>query len=177
MRLVFIRHTSVAVERGVCYGQSDVPLAETFETEAEAVKKRLEAFRFDRVYSSPLSRCTKLAAYCGCNKPITDSRLLEMNFGEWEMKRFDEITDPRLRLWYDDYLNVQATGGESAMEQRARLEDFITDLSATCDSDETIAIFCHGGIIIHAMAILGRLDYTEAFRHQPGYGAISEWHI
>jgi len=100
-----------------------------------------------------------------------------MNFGEWEMRRFDEITDSRLRLWYDDYLNVQATGGESAMEQRARLEDFITDLSATCDSDETIAIFCHGGIIIHAMAILGRLDYTEAFRHQPGYGAISEWHI
>ena len=56
MRLVFIRHTSVAVERGVCYGQSDVPVAETFETEAEAVKMRLDAYRFDRVYSSPLSR-------------------------------------------------------------------------------------------------------------------------
>ena len=121
MRLVFIRHTSVAVERGVCYGQSDVPVAETFETEAEAVKMRLDAYRFDRVYSSPLSRCMKLAAYCGYNNPITDSRLLEMNFGEWEMKRFDEITDPRLRLWYDDYLNVQATGGESAMEQRLSL--------------------------------------------------------
>lgn len=177
MRLVFIRHTSVAVERGVCYGQSDVPVAGTFETEAETIKKRLETYRFDRIYSSPLSRCMKLAAYCGYHNPETDSRLLEMNFGEWEMKRFDEISDPRLRLWYDDYLNVRATGGESAMEQRARLESFISDLCSICDSDETIAIFCHGGIMIHAMAIIGRIDYAEAFRHLPDYGAISEWHI
>ena len=177
MRLVLIRHTSVSVERGVCYGQSDVPVAGTFETEAEAVKERLDAYRFDRVYSSPLSRCMKLATYCGYDNPIQDSRLMEMNFGAWEMKRFDEISDPRLQLWYDDYLNVRATGGESSMDQRSRLESFISELQNSCNADATIAAFCHGGIFIHAMALLDRLDYTEAFRQQPGYGAISEWHI
>ena len=99
---MFIRHTSVAVPRGVCYGQSDVPLAGGFPDEAVIVKRNLEKYSFDAVYSSPLSRCLKLAAYCGYDTPILDSRLMEMNFGDWEMKRYDEITDSRLQLWYDD---------------------------------------------------------------------------
>lgn len=177
MRLVFIRHTSVGVERGICYGQTDVPLAETFVTEADAVKKRLDTYTFDRVYSSPLSRCTKLSAHCGYPAPEIDSRLMEMNFGEWEMKRFDEISDPRLQEWYDDYVNVRVTGGESAMDQRARLESFLTDLKNGGIADDTVAIFCHGGIMIHAMVMLGGLSYQDAFAALPGYGAIIELRI
>ena len=177
MKLIFIRHTSVGVERGICYGQTDVPVAPTFREEADKVMERLDAYDFDRVYSSPLSRCMKLAAHCGYPAPIVDRRLLEMNFGEWEMKRFDEISDPRLQEWYDDYVNVRATGGESAMDQRARLESFLSDLKSDCNADDTVAIFCHGGIMIHAMALLGGLNYTDAFASLPGYGAIIELHI
>jgi len=177
MRLTFIRHTSVAVERGVCYGQTDVPVADTFVSEADAVRDKLKGHTFDRVYASPLSRCMKLAAYCGFPSPIVDPRLMEMNFGEWEMHRFDEITDPRLEEWYNDYINVRATGGESSMDQRARLESFLTDLKNSCKEDASVAIFSHGGIMIHAMAILGGLDYSDAFASQPGYGAIIELHI
>ena len=36
MDIVLIRHTSVGVEKGTCYGWSDVPVADTFETEAIA---------------------------------------------------------------------------------------------------------------------------------------------
>ena len=172
MKLIFIRHTSVAVERGVCYGQSDVALADTFASEADAVNGRIKGLTFDRVYASPLSRCTRLAAHCGYPTHIIDRRLLEMNFGEWELKRFDEITDPRLQLWYDDYVNVRATGGESAMDQRARLESFLAELKSTCPPDSTIAIFSHGGIMIHAMALLSGLDYRDAFASLPGYGAV-----
>lgn len=174
MKLVFIRHTSVAVAPGVCYGQSDVPLAPTFETEAAEVLRRLAPYKFDRVCCSPLSRCRRLAAYCGYESPQIDSRLMEMNFGEWEMKRYDEITDPRLELWYADFVNVRATGGESSMEQRARLTDFINELKNTAAADETVAIFTHGGIVIHALATLAGMTDTEAFAAQPGYGAIVE---
>ena len=34
MEVTFIRHTSVDVPPGVCYGQSDVPLRDSFEQEA-----------------------------------------------------------------------------------------------------------------------------------------------
>lgn len=177
MKLVFIRHTSVAVERGICYGQTDVPVADTFLAEADKVKAALQRYTFDHVYASPLSRCVKLAAHCGFTTPVTDRRLMEMNFGEWEMKRFDEITDPRLQEWYDDYVNVCATGGESAVDQRKRLECFLADIKATCDNSSTIAIFAHGGIMIHAMAILGNLDYKDAFASIPDYGAILQMNM
>ena len=61
MKLYLIRHTSVAVPAGFAYGQTDVPLKETFEIEAAAVKQRLEGINIERVWTSPLSRCTRLA--------------------------------------------------------------------------------------------------------------------
>lgn len=175
MRLTLIRHTSVAVPKGVCYGQSDVALAGSFDSEAEVVCGRLKGRRFDEVYSSPLSRCVKLAARCGYENPKLDPRLMEMNFGEWEMKRYDEITDPRIELWYADFLNVRATGGESSMDQRERFLDFVNDIRAS--GYGSVAVFTHGGIMIHALATLCGLTDEEAFARQPGYDEILEIEI
>ena len=41
MKLYLIRHTSVDVPQGTCYGQSNVPLKSSFEEEAEIVKQNL----------------------------------------------------------------------------------------------------------------------------------------
>lgn len=173
MHLVLIRHTSVAVPRGVCYGQTDVALADSFPEEASVVKARLLRFAFDQVYSSPLSRCVKLAHFCGYENPTIDSRLAEMNFGEWEMKHYDEITDPRLQEWFDDYINVTATGGESVMDQRRRFLEFVDEIKQT-HRNETIAIFTHGGILINALAALTGKTYSEIYNAVPPYGSIVE---
>lgn len=175
MKLIFIRHTSVNVEKGICYGQTDVPLADTFPSEADEVKKKLSGYKIDIAYTSPLSRCRRLAEHCGFPDAMPDERLMEMNFGEWEMKRYDEIIDPRLQLWYDDYLNVAATEGESAMMQRNRFKDFLRSLQY--DDDKTIAIFTHGGILIHALVLLKGLSYSEAYALDLGYGSILEFDV
>ena len=104
MRVTMIRHTSVAVPKGTCYGWSDVPVADTFEQEAAVTRAKLEGMVFDQVYSSPLTRATKLAAYCGFPSPVLDDRLKEMNMGDWEMQRYDDICDEALQRWYDDYM-------------------------------------------------------------------------
>ena len=66
MEVILIRHTSVDVPPGVCYGQTDVPLKPTFEQEAAVTQENLKAFLpFDHVYTSPLTRCVRLATYCG----------------------------------------------------------------------------------------------------------------
>lgn len=173
MKIVFIRHTSVAVEKGICYGQTDVPLADSFPSEAEEVKKNLSDYKIDVAYTSPLSRAHKLAEFCGFPDAIPDKRLMEMDFGDWEMKRYDEITDPRLQLWYDDFMNVPATGGESAMMQRDRFKSFLNSLDYS--EDKTIAIFTHGGILIHALVMLKGLSYSEAFSLNPAYGSVLEF--
>lgn len=173
MRIVLIRHTSVAVARGICYGQTDVPLADSFPDEAAMVKQRLSGYHFDSVYSSPLSRCVKLARFCGYSNPVTDPRLLEINFGEWEMKRYDEITDPKLQQWYDDYINVAPPGGESVMGQRKRFLAFIDDMKSV-SGNECIGIFTHGGILINALVALGGKSYAQVYEDIPPYGSIIE---
>ena len=103
MQVILIRHTSVAVPRGTCYGQTDVPVADTFREEAAQTLRKLQQFMpLDAVFSSPLTRARKLAAYCGYPDPTIDDRLKEMNMGEWEMQRYDDIQDPHLQAWYQD---------------------------------------------------------------------------
>ena len=79
MEVYMIRHTSVDVPKGTCYGWTDVPVAATFEQEAAVTKKNLEEMlrgkTLDKVFSSTLSRASKLAAYCGYQHPKLDSRL------------------------------------------------------------------------------------------------------
>ena len=52
MNVYLIRHTSVAVPQGTCYGQSDVPVKDSFEEEATAVLRQIKDIRFDKVYCS-----------------------------------------------------------------------------------------------------------------------------
>lgn len=185
MRLILIRHTSVAVPRGICYGQTDVGLAATFPEEAAEVMDKLNSLSFgrvnaksfDRVYTSPLSRCVKLAEFCGFPDAVRDSRLMEMNFGEWEMQDYNKISDPRLQEWFDDYMNLAPTGGESAMEQRARFLDFIGDLRKEVPETASVALFTHGGILIHALNAFCGKSYDDLFTAMPGYGSVIELHI
>ncbi len=172
MHLTLIRHTSVDVPRGVCYGATDVDVTSTFKTEATEVKRKLYGAEFDAVYASPLSRCRKLAEFCGYENVRLDDRLKEMNFGEWEMKSYDLIDDPRLQEWFDDYINVRPTGGESFMDQQQRVKSFINDLKR--EDYDHVAIFAHAGILLQFMILTAMITPEEAFTRQPPYGGIIE---
>jgi len=41
MEVYIIRHTKVAVENGICYGQTDVALADSFQEELAVLKSQL----------------------------------------------------------------------------------------------------------------------------------------
>lgn len=172
MHLTLIRHTSVALPPGICYGATDVNVASTFESEATEVKLKLGQAVFDTVYTSPLSRCRKLAEFCGYKNAIPDVRLKEMNFGEWEMKPYDKIDDPRLQEWYVDYINVRATGGESFMDQQQRVKSFINELKG--EDHKNVAVFAHAGILLQFMILTAMITPAEAFKRQPPFGGIVE---
>lgn len=171
MEVILLRHTAVDVPVGTCYGQSDVPLKESFAEEAAVTKAALEACGpFDHAYTSPLSRCTRLAAFCGYADATRDSRLMEINFGEWEMQRFDDISDPHLQEWYTDHIHTPVTGGESFMQQYERVARFLDELR---DKPwQRVAIFAHGGVQVAAQVYVGRVTPEEAFAALPPYGGI-----
>lgn len=171
MEVILLRHTAVDVPPGTCYGQTDVPLRATFEQEAARTREALVAVGpVDHAYTSPLSRCTRLAEFCGYGDAERDARLMEINFGEWEMQRFEEITDPHIRQWYADYLNVPATGGESFMMLHTRVCSFLDELLTR--PWQRVAIFTHGGVILSAQVYAGLIHPEEAFNHQPPHGGI-----
>ena len=92
MQITVVRHTSVDVPKGICYGITDVPLASTFPDELIQVRHKLGSATFDFVYSSPLIRCTTLANEIIPHQPIrTDNRLTELNFGNWEMAEWNTL--------------------------------------------------------------------------------------
>ena len=178
MQVTLVRHTRVKVPRGTCYGWSDVTLAETFEQEAAHTRINLGyKLPFDAVFSSPLTRARKLATFCGYPHPVVDDRLKEMNMGDWEMKLYDEIekNDPSIRRWYDDYMHLAATGGESFSQLYARVAAFLKETSLL--PYRHIAVFAHGGVLICAGIYGGLFSRKHAFENLVDYGGIEEINI
>lgn len=176
MEIVLVRHTSVDVPKGTCYGWTDVPVRDTFDHEAELTKRELQQFMpFDKVYSSPLTRALRLAAYCGFPDAETDDRLKEMNMGEWEMQLYDKIKDPHLQEWYDDYINQPTTGGESFMQQFQRVSAFLDGLKGK--PYQRVAIFAHAGVLISAGLHAGLYRWDNAWSNVTDYGGLITIHI
>lgn len=171
MELILIRHTSVAVPPGTCYGQTDVPVADSFEEEAAATRTELEKYgAFDAVYSSPLTRARVLAAACGYEQPVLDDRLMEISMGNWEMRRFDEIVDPHLQEWYERYLTERTSGGESFQDVYRRVASFLDELKQT--DYRRVAVFAHGGVLLSAGIYAGLFTTDDMWNHVTPHGGI-----
>lgn len=171
MEVILIRHTTVDVPTGTCYGQTDVPLKDSFEEEAAVTKAALEAYGpIDHAFTSPLSRCTRLAAFCGYADAERDPRLMEINFGEWEMKIFDDIVDPHLQEWFADHINTPVTGGESFRQQCERVGRFLDELRQ--QAWQRVVIFAHGGVLVAARVYAGLVTPEEAFSTIPPFGGL-----
>jgi len=171
MKIYIVRHTSVDVE-GLCYGQTDVPLKATFKEEAEAVKQKLQNIPHDAILSSPLSRCKKLAEYCGYTDIVLYDRLKEMFMGDWEMKPWETID---LAEWEKDWLNTPTPNGESFRQVYDRVVSFIEELREKDYS--SVIIFAHGGVINCFRIFFGAADMKGAFENMPQFGEVLEFEM
>ena len=79
MQLHLIRHPRPDVAPGICYGQTDLGLAESAAAVAARLRPLLpESFA---LHASPLARARLLAEALGT--PRLDNRLKEIHFGDW----------------------------------------------------------------------------------------------
>lgn len=170
-----VRHTAVDVAPGVCYGGTDVGLKESFAEEALAVANQLKGYHPSAVYSSPLSRAKRLASAVGYPEATIDIRLREQHFGDWEMKRYDDITDPQLERWYRDYVYERPTNGESFAQVVERVGAFIEMLRSSHHSQ--ILVFAHGGVQMAIGAYLGLYNMIDAPKYLQGYGSIIRYQL
>lgn len=172
MEVYLIRHTTPKIEKGVCYGQSDIPLAETFSLEASKILTLLPE-SFDSVYSSPMTRCHKLAQIISAKQEIiTDKRLLEMNFGNWEMKKWDQINEQELNSWMKDFVNVIVPGGENFVRLNTRVNSFIDYLLR--NKYKNVGIVTHAGVIRCIVARVLEISLKNAFKIPSDYSGITK---
>jgi len=148
MELHLIRHPRPQVAAGVCYGQSDVGLAECAADVAARLRPLLPAHY--ALHASPLARARLLAAELGA--PVLDDRLREMHFGEWELRPYAEI-GAAIDAWATDPLGFCAPGGESARAMSARVLDWLDDIVAARPKGPVVVV-AHGGPL---RALAGRL--------------------
>jgi len=166
MHLILVRHTRPCVAAGVCYGITDLDLAPTFNDEAAAIVATLPVA--DRLVSSPLRRCRRLAERIGAAQgvvPVFDERLREFDFGTWEGVRWDAIPRAELDAWAADFFHARPHGGESVHMLRERVETAIADYRR---SGESHVVITHAGVIKAALAQSGHPDGWKA---AVGFGA------
>ncbi|MCK5821386.1 MAG: alpha-ribazole phosphatase [Bacteroidales bacterium] len=179
MKIHLIRHTKPDIAEGICYGQTDLDLLSSFDTEKEDVRSLLGSTEYGSVYSSPLKRCISLARYLtpDNDKLIIDDRLMELNFGNWEMMPWNEIDQtPEAIKWFDNYLNVPTPGGESFLQLLERVRHFIEDLKKN-QSKDPVLIVTHLGVIRAFVSIITQADPREVFDLRVGFGKIHNMEI
>lgn len=160
MEIYLIRHTTPLVEKGICYGQADLDVTETFFDEADEIKKYLPD-TITKIYVSPLQRCKKLAEYIFQDKEIMYSHeLKEISCGKWELQPWDEIPKEEIQPWMDNFVHVQIPEGESYLELYSRVMSYFHTITS---HTEPIAIVAHGGVLRSILAGITQIDLKDSF--------------
>jgi alpha-ribazole phosphatase len=155
----------------VCYGQTDLPVADSFIAEAVAVRRKLPAPDGIVVYSSPLQRCRQLAEALDAGPIRQDRRLLEMHFGDWEQQHWAEIADAHLPIWMADFINQRCTGGESFRDVVARVTAFWQALEQ--QPDKQVWVVTHAGVIRAILAYVLDISLRNAMRIAIDLGSVT----
>ena len=173
MDIYLIRHTKTDTLKGLCYGQSDVGLADTFFEEAFELKNKLPKFKANsQFFSSPLSRCVKLAEKLS-DKVTNDDRLIELDFGDWESRRFDDIDADDLEAWTNSFVQVSPPNGESFNDLCQRVGCFWQEVVQGMDPEiEQVFIITHAGVIRALLAYILKLPPANAFQFKVDLGSV-----
>lgn len=164
MQLFLIRHPRPLIDPGVCYGQLDVE-AEDAQPLAERLRPLLPAGM--PVLASPLRRARRLAEALQ-PQALFDRRLMEIDFGEWEGKRWNEIDRQLLDAWAADVLHFVPPGGESAAMLQARVVDCIAGLRG-----QHLALVTHAGVIRAALGHWLQLPIGEWSQLALDFGSVT----
>lgn len=153
MRLIFVRHGHTVWNGENRYqGHSDSELSELGVLQATRVGGRLSGETISAIYSSDLKRATDTAGAITAHHGlavVTDSRLRECGFGDWEGLTVTQIEEryPELYAAYrGDSITHRAPNGERLEHLQGRVVDAVNEIAANHPSGAVVVV-THGGPI------------------------------
>lgn len=145
MRLLLVRHPRPDLDPGLCYGSSDVAVPQQEMIEVRDALREAGLPGALPTYASPLSRCAGLAHALAPRQLHLDARLVEMDFGAWEMRSWDDIPRAEVDAWAADLLHYRPGGGESVLDVARRVAAFLDALRGA--GQHEALVICHAGTI------------------------------
>jgi broad specificity phosphatase PhoE len=178
-RVVLVRHAETEESaRGRCYGRLDVRLSPQGLRHAQTLAVVLADHPLAGVYTSPLARALDtarpIAAAQGLEPAVLDA-LAELDFGEVEGLRYDEIEVKRpelFRAWMEEPARVRFPGGEGLADLRARVLPALAGIRARHER-EAVAVVAHGGVVRVMLADALGLEDGALFRLDQAEGGVS----
>lgn len=166
--LIYIRHghTDFPSDRIYCDSREDPPLSEKGQRQASSLPGLLSDVKLSAIYTSPCARTLETARSLAAHRSlpvISEERLRERHFGDWEGLYFHEIEQQYpedYQRWKRDNAGFAPAGGETVYALRDRLVLAITEILAR-HRGETIGIVSHVGPI--RVAISEAIELPLAF--------------
>lgn len=166
-RLIFVRHAEAEGNYiREFHGWTDSEITPKGHIQAKLAADKLKDFDIDILYSSSLKRTVQTAQYISEAKGlpiIRTDKLKEINGGDWEGKRWDELPG----LWpeeYDTWENKphehKMPNGETMKEFQKRLIEEVMYI-INKNKGKNVCIVTHGTAIRSLMCIFHGLELTE----------------
>lgn len=179
MRLILVRHPAPDVASGICYGSTDVAVAPHILAAARAGLRASLPANIP-LYTSPLSRCADLASQLAGDLQAShythDARLMEMDFGSWELRAWQDIERGDIDAWAADLAHYRPGGGENVLVMATRIASFLDELLR--EQHAAVIIICHAGTMRLLSALQAGLPLAQtallaaSSAHKIGYGEI-----
>lgn len=151
-RFILVRHGETLWNReGRYQGQIDTELSPFGMEQGRMVAEALRKVHFDAAYASPLIRSYLTASMCAEGhevEVVKDDRLLEINHGEWEGLKADEVRakyPELLAKWHTSVTDVKMPGGETIENVRKRANEAFLDI-AKRHPGQTVLVVAHDAV-------------------------------
>ncbi len=172
--ILVARHPRPRIAGRICYGRTDVPLAEPAEAGADAMLAAA-GDPVERIVSSPLSRALLVAqaAARATGAPLhTDDRLMEMDFGTWEGQPWSGLPRAEIDAWAADPLRYRPGGGESVDQVLRRVR---RAWSGIASSEATTLVVTHAGPIRCLLHVGRGVPILEAIQAGIAFGSVTRF--
>lgn len=179
MKIWITRHGQTELNlKKLMQGRVDEPLNDTGRNQAKAARAQIGDIKFDAVFASPLDRAVETASILGGvdrSQVITDDRIIETDFGKYDMKSYYRMGIPMTLYWALPEIFPAPKTVETIESMVARSRSFLNDLQER-DYDNVL-IVCHGGIIRALCGCLENRKRGIKWRPKPHNCEIRKYEI
>jgi len=163
MDLILVRHGDAEAASGLCVGRTDVPLSARGFTDVQRLAASWQGAPPRFLFTSDLKRAQQSAQVFAARfatEPLGDPRLRELDYGEWDGRRWDDIASDdaaRYRHWLDNWIIQETPRGENFGDLLRRTGAWLSALLGSIGDGDTVLAIAHAGsvraLLCHALGL------------------------